>query len=201
MKEDNEMDDEMMDTEADDNIHEPFTPPFTNGTGKPAPLASDLRQSTNSLLPTLTGPLISLIHPTALSFPPGPSEPSPHPPTTSALVAIHIRALECLNNLFLAVEQSQDDDAIVGSVLSLEYKHGAKTLWDGIWRALAKVGRVVSDGKIFALRGLEKKTEMWEMAVGVLWGVARAGRGYLVRKRDVFSPVLVFDAACNNSGP
>src|SRR5882724_6912911 len=187
MKEDTDMNDEMLSAETWE-IN--FPHPNTNDIRNPSPPPSDHElQSNNSLLPTLTGPLIALVHPTPLSFPPGPSEPSPHPPTTSALVTIHIRALECLNNLFLAVKPSQDDGAIVGSALSHEYRQGAKNLWDEIWRVLTTVGKVVNDGKYVTLRGLEKKIEMWEMAVGVLWGIARVGRGYLVRKCDAFSPV------------
>jgi hypothetical protein len=178
VQDDAEMNEMGTGAEADDVDDGLATPLIADGTTHPA--SNPQRKSTNALLSTLTGPLVTLVHPTPFSFPPGPSEPSPHPPTTSALSTIHIRALECLNNLFLAVEEAQTDGPS-GSAFSSEDKEGAKSLWNELWRALAKVGKVVSDGNIVALRGLEKKTEMWEIAVGVLWGIARVGRGLLVR--------------------
>lgn len=169
-----EMDDDVDVDPKAEGVDEAMIPERPiNGTSK----LSDLdRMSTNTLLLALTRPLAMLVHPTTLSFPPGPSEPSPHPPTTSAISTIHIRALECLNNLFLAVEEAQGDE----STISPEYKESVKVLWNELWRALAEVGKVVKDGKVIASRGLEKKMEMWEIAVGVLWGIARICRGQLV---------------------
>lgn len=168
-----EMDDVDLGLDAEDVDEKLITGRTLNGTTK----MSDIdRNSTHTLLLTLTQPLIKLVHPTTLSFPPNPSEPSPHPPTTSALSTIHVRALECLNNLFLAVEEAEGD----GSAISPDDRESVKLLWTELWHALSAVGKVVKDGKVVASRGLEKKAEMWQMAVGVLWGMARVGRGHLV---------------------
>ncbi|KAI0348220.1 ARM repeat-containing protein [Trametopsis cervina] len=122
-------------------------------------------------LPAFVTPLLSLIQPTALSFPPL-GGTSPHPPTTSALSSIHIGALECLNNVFLALataaqahpqKVSPRDDFAAGT-----------SIWTQVWHALEVVGTDV-DGP-----GQERRREMWEAAVGVLWGIAVVWKGVLV---------------------
>ncbi|KAI6008408.1 ARM repeat-containing protein [Pisolithus orientalis] len=119
------------------------------------PVAGDLHTSLS--LPSLVRPLLTLIQPTALSFPP-PSAPSCHPPTTSAL--------SCLNNIFLSLaahphsERCADDSA-------------AQTIWSEIWTSLSKVGVDIAVGQ-------EQKQVIWEIAVGVLWGVGKIWKGKLV---------------------
>jgi hypothetical protein len=51
-------------------------------------------------LSSLVSPLLALVYPTSLSLPPL-AAPSVHPSTTSVLSAIHVGALEYLNNIFL----------------------------------------------------------------------------------------------------
>jgi len=176
-----ELDDEMELDDEESIVEE--TIPSTNGG------SSEQRKSTNGLLGMLSGPLVTLVHPTALSFPPSASDPSPHPPTTSALSTIHIRALECLNNLFLAIDEAQTDGQ---TSFSTQDKEGARALWNELWGALAEVGKVVSGGKIVALRGLERKREIWEIAMGALWGVARVGRGYLIPDAEQVQALIEF---------
>lgn len=127
------------------------------------PVAGDLHTSLS--LPSLVRPLLTLIQPTALSFPP-PSAPSCHPPTTSALSALHVSAFECLNNIFLSLaahphsERCADDSA-------------AQTIWSEIWTSLSKVGVDIAVGQ-------EQKQVIWEIAVGVLWGVGKIWKGKFV---------------------
>ncbi|KAJ7233513.1 armadillo-type protein [Mycena haematopus] len=113
-------------------------------------------------LPPLVEPLLALIQPTTLSFPPL-AAPSPHPPTTSALSAIHVAALECLNNVFLSLARNSNGLADVA---------GGRTVWDAVWAALSAVGTQTGLGQ-------ERRRAMWEVAVGVLWGVAIVCRGSL----------------------
>lgn len=136
------------------------------------------RDSTNNLISVLTSPLVKLITPTTLSFPPTPLDPSPHPPTTAALSSIHIRALECLNNLFLAIDEN--DDASQSGALTDADRQEANVVWISVWKALAQIGKVVTEGKFSTIGGFGKKREMWEIAMGVLWGIARIGRRHLV---------------------
>ncbi|KAJ7471753.1 armadillo-type protein [Mycena latifolia] len=110
-------------------------------------------------LPSLVAPLLALIQPTTLSFPPL-AAASPHPPTTSALSAVHLAALECLNNIFLALARS-------GSAVP-----GGRAVWDAVWAALGAVGTQTGLGQ-------ERRRAMWEVAAGVLWGVASVSRGSL----------------------
>ena len=127
-----------------------------------------------SFLPALVLPVLSLVQPTSLSFPPL-AAPSSHPPTTSALSAVHISALECLNNIFLSLANSPITS------ISKDVESGA-AVWNSIWTALSLVGTQTGLGQ-------ERRQQMWEVAVGVLWGVGNVWKGLLVRllrQRDTF---------------
>jgi hypothetical protein len=121
--------------------------------------------STITSLPSLVQHLLALIHPTPLSFPP-PARPSPHPPITSALSTIHISALEALNNIFLSLSTSSRP-AFAADEAS------GQTIWLQLWLALGAVG---TDAAL----GQEKRREMWDTAVGVLWGVGSVWKGSFV---------------------
>ena len=130
------------------------------------------RKTSPSALPSIVEPLLALIQPTPLSFPPTSGGASSHPPTTSALSAVHICALECLNNIFLSLAtparlQSQ------GFASDADREVGPK-LWEHLWRALGAVGTDV-DGP-----GQERRREVWQTAAGVLWGAAILWKGVLV---------------------
>jgi hypothetical protein len=118
-----------------------------------------------SLLPHFVPALLALIHPNALSFPPL-AAPSLHPPTTSALSAIHIGAMECLNNIFLSLATSPNP------TVAADKEAGIK-IWNELWAALNIVG---TDGGL----GQEKRKQIWEVAVGVLWGVGTVWKGSVV---------------------
>ncbi|KAI0714810.1 ARM repeat-containing protein [Earliella scabrosa] len=120
-----------------------------------------------SFFTTLVAPLLKLVNPTALSFPPLGS-PSPHPPTTSALSAIHISALECLNNIFLSMATS-----LGGRPSGLAPENG-RMVFDAVWRALGAVGTEISGA------GQERRKDMWDIGVGVLWGVGNIWKGSLL---------------------
>ena len=53
-----------------------------------------------------------------------------------------------------------------------------KKIWDRIWLALVAVGTE------FGGLGQERRKEMWEIGVGVLWGVGNAWKGMLVPRED-----------------
>ncbi|TFK41883.1 armadillo-type protein [Crucibulum laeve] len=120
--------------------------------------------SSSAFLPSLVPPLLALIHPTTLSFPPLAS-PSIHPPTTSALSAIHISALECMNNIFLSVATSPNPSAAAD-------KESGHKVWNEVWTSLTAVGTQSGLGQ-------ERRREMWEVAVGVLWGIGNVWKGSL----------------------
>jgi hypothetical protein len=125
----------------------------------------ELTNGNPSFLTTLVAPLLSLVQPTSLSFPPL-SAQSIHPPTTSAISAIHIAALECLNNIFLSLATAPK------SSFSADFDSGL-TIWNGVWSALRLVGTETGLGQ-------ERRQEFWDVAVGVLWGVSRVWKGSLV---------------------
>lgn len=120
-------------------------------------------------LPSLVSPLVALIYPTSWSFPPL-AAPSLHPPITSALSAIHVSALECLSNIFLSLSRSPNPSITADSV-------GGLKIWNDIWSALAAVG---TEGGL----GQERRQEIWEVAVGVLWGVGSIWKGSLIPQAD-----------------
>lgn len=118
---------------------------------------------TASALPSIIEPLLALIQPTALSFPPQ-GGPSPHPPTTSALSTLHTCAFECLNNAFLSLARPAHV-AEGGQTFSNDADRAAgPRIWNEVWRALEVVGTGI-DGP-----GQEQRREMWQIGVGVLWG-------------------------------
>ncbi|KAI1793049.1 ARM repeat-containing protein [Ganoderma leucocontextum] len=116
---------------------------------------------------TLVAPVVKLVQPVPLSFPPL-DGPSAHPPTTSALGAIHVSALECLSNVFLSMATS-----LGGRPSGLAPENG-RTVFDAVWRALGAVGTDISG------TGQERRREMWDTGVGVLWGVGNVWKGALV---------------------
>ena len=163
-------DDEM---EADEEMVEDAPP--TNGTsslnGPKKP--SDYLEA---LIPTL----LPLIRPTSLSYAP-PFQQSLHPPTTSALGALHIAALECLNNVSLTLADALDGVPLEAAGIANGAGHGSAAglvmnAWGEVWTMLATMGRPEGIGA-----GPEKKKEAWLVALGVLWAVGRICRGHLVR--------------------
>ena len=158
-------------------------PKVADSPSVPASDVEDLAGTPTSLLNTLTSPLLALARPTSLSFPP-PALPSVHPPTTSVLGAIHVRALECLNNLFVGVKEHPGGAA--AEDLSKEEKElaqGAVDVWNQMWSAdlLGAIGEPLGNPSPIDTPGQERRAEMWKIAVGGLWGLARIGKGALVR--------------------
>ncbi len=123
------------------------------------------QSETVTLLPSLVPALLALTQPTSLSFPPLASV-SVHPPTTSALSGIHVSALECLNNIFLSLAR------VPNSSVSSDKEAGQK-VWKDVWTALDVVGPEFGMGQ-------ERRREVWEISVGVLWGIGNVWKGSLV---------------------
>ncbi|KAJ3804403.1 armadillo-type protein [Lentinula aff. lateritia] len=117
-----------------------------------------------TVLPSLVPSLLSLIQPTSMSFPPLATS-SIHPPTTTALSAIHITAMECLNNILLSF-------AIPPSPSVSADAEGGRKVWNEVWASLGVVGTELGSGQ-------EQRKEMWEIGVGVLWGLALVWKGTL----------------------
>ncbi|TBU46133.1 ARM repeat-containing protein [Dichomitus squalens] len=136
---------------------------------------------------TLVAPLLKLVQPTPLSFPPL-DNPSPHPPTTSALGAIPVSALECLNNIFLSMATS-----LAGRPSGLAPENG-RTVFDAVWRALNAVGTDISRS------GQERRREVWNMGVGVLWGVGNVWKGALVPTEEHVQVLTQFCGATADTG-
>ncbi|KIK70596.1 hypothetical protein GYMLUDRAFT_65816 [Collybiopsis luxurians FD-317 M1] len=133
--------------------------------------------ASSTILPSLVPSLLTLIHPTSLSFPPLAAS-SPHPPTTSALSAIHISALECLNNIFLSLATSPS------ASVSSDVEAGLK-VWNEVWGALGVVGTESGLGQ-------ERRMEMWEIGAGVLWGISAVWKGTLSATEEQIQILIKF---------
>jgi len=156
--------------EGDDGVEEEEGLEMDSEEDADARMATDetpaTSQSNLSQFTFLVPPLLSLIEPTHLSFPP-PGSPSVHPPTTSALGAIHLCALECLNNLFLSLATSRR------SLTDAEKAQGAM-IWSSLWNTLDRVG----DPR--AARSTKEQKTFWETTIGVLWGTSIVFKGVIV---------------------
>lgn len=139
-----------------------------------------------ALLRTLTPLLLALSTPTSMSFPTsstatfspstsGTQQSLEHPPTTSALAAIHQCALECLSNLLLsfpAPEIAPVNPLVLGLTVAA---------WPQAWSALGPLlGSLIPTASASAIPASDVSTA----ALGVLWGLARLARGSLVTTRE-----------------
>ena len=112
--------------------------------------------------------LVKLAQTTPLSFPPSTAQPSPHPPVTSVLSVLHLRALEALNNLLLTSVAAMSSDAqtrahILGSM-------GLSATWQAIFNIIDTIG---SEPEALGQKGQEMRMEVLEMSMGCLWGLAK----------------------------
>ncbi|KAM5539986.1 hypothetical protein V8D89_006489 [Ganoderma adspersum] len=147
-----------------------------------APPPGAAAQPPPAFFTTLIAPVLKLVQPAPLSFPPR-DGPSAHPPTSSALAAIHVSALECLNNVFLSMATP-----LGGRPSGLAPENG-RTVFDGVWRALAAVGTDIAGA------GQERRREMWDTGVGVLWGVGNVWKGALVPTEEQVQVLTQFCGA------
>lgn len=178
-----EIEDEVFaDGDADDNAMNETT------TDEPMALDDALEHNstpalnTPSFLPTLLEPLLALIQPTELSF----SAPSPHPPTTSALSAIHIAAFECLSNAFFAL-------AAAPAAAASDVQVGQR-VWAAVWSALAGAGSPAEAAPGSA------RAAVWDVAVGVLWGVGTVWPGKIApEEAQVQALVALCDARTDDA--
>lgn len=134
--------------------------------------------------------LIALARATPLSFPPDATTPSPHPPTTAVLSAIHLRALEALNNLLLTMAgyapPASPPFASPSDVDPRQQTRIAewRNLMDGplsglrqIWMDTFDIAREVvqPDVSVLDAKGQEIRMEILEMLAGVWLGLGKTG--------------------------
>lgn len=169
---------ELDEMEEDEDLDIDMTPndsSILNGNGN----------LTTNFLPNLIHPLLALIEPTSLSFPPA-KIPSPHPPSTSALGAIHVCAFECLNNIFLSLASSPHP------AISADVDSGKK-MWQAIWSSLGNIGEPTA---IESPSGGRRK--LWEIGVGVLWGISIVFKGSIPPEEQHVQTLLQLSEAAGN---
>lgn len=125
------------------------------------------------LVSTLSLPqrLASLASLNTLSFPPI-GAASPHPPTTSILSVLHLRALETLNNLLLTIVASLPADGSRNTTVV-----PVNGIWDGMFGI---IDALLSEPEALSSKGQELRIEVLEMALGCAWGCAKIAPELLV---------------------
>ncbi|TDL26339.1 ARM repeat-containing protein [Rickenella mellea] len=169
---------EEEDKDDDSDVHDTAMDTDESTAPMNGDISTDPPASKPTFLPSIVEPLLALIQPTPLSFPPLSATPSVHPPTTSALSAIHVSAFECLNNILLSLAASPPPSVSTDIA-------GGKALWDAVWRSLGIVG--MQGG-----RGQERRKEIWDVAVGVLWGVGKIWMGHIVPDGEQVQVLMQF---------
>ncbi|KAJ7597426.1 armadillo-type protein [Mycena floridula] len=138
-----------------------------------------------AMLPALVPPLLALIHPTSLSFPPL-AAASLYPPITSALSAVHVSALQCLGNIFLGL-------SVHGNPAVSQDTTAGRKVWEDVWSALAVVGTESGLGQ-------ERRKDIWEASAGVLWGVGNVWKGQMApNEEQVRLLIQLYEAASDTA--
>lgn len=174
----------------------------------------ELSSSTISLFSQLPGQLLKLAHPTDLSFLPAPSDsasnkaaaaapstlltpaaaptttPSPAPTALAGiaeiLTTIHVRALECLNNLYITLARASSSQAVAAHLATRTGLEDLQRAWEttlGLVQAAA--GASTSQNQGSGASPAVKEDEMDELeqrrmeivgaGTGAAWGMARIG--------------------------
>ncbi|KAI5474969.1 Ankyrin repeat protein [Pseudohyphozyma bogoriensis] len=158
-----------------------------------ANFGGELSSDALSLISNLPAILLRLSTPTSISFAtvaptPSTSVPASAIPTSTTaigptvpaelaglsetLTTVHVRALECLNNLFITLSSSKAD------VFALVGEETVNKIWEDVLGAVQRES--LSGGKQAAVAGEEDEVEERRMevvmaGVGVAWGLARLG--------------------------
>ena len=168
----------MEDPTPDNDLIEMARDPSTTiTTAEPPPIVNPI-VTLSHLITTLLLPqrLTTLALPTPLSFPPSDSVPSPHPPTTSVLSVLHLRALEALNNVLLTTAASLPSEAATHIP--------SQGVWEGMFRIVSTLG---AEEDALGAKGQEMRLEVLEMALGCLWGLVKIAPADLVSGNAEFT--------------
>jgi hypothetical protein len=170
----------MDDTIPDEALIEMGREP--NAASKQSKIAPQINPAAtlSHLLNTLLLPqrLTTLALPTPLSFPSTGPIPSPHPPTTSVMSTLHLRALEALNNLLLTTAASLPSDAAVASQAVGTIP--VQGVWDGMFTIIGAAG---AEAEALNAKGQEMRLEIIEMALGCTWGLGKVAASQLVSRQ------------------
>ncbi|WWC60440.1 uncharacterized protein I303_103012 [Kwoniella dejecticola CBS 10117] len=174
-EEDLDEDEDMDEILADEDLIEQGRDPLS-GIEEPAQSPTINPGATLShLFTTLQLParLIALSQLTPLSFPPANNQPSPHPPTTSVLSVLHLRALEALNNLLLTAAASLPSGGDSAQICSAV---PSQQIWSSMF---AIIGAIGSEPDALKMKGQEMRVEVLEMALGCIWGTVKVAPSVL----------------------
>ncbi|KAL8276569.1 hypothetical protein RQP46_011059 [Phenoliferia psychrophenolica] len=180
--------DDEEEEEEEDEIIQKDPHAMEDDDAEDAPLA--LTESALSLFTSLPSLLLALASPTPISFAPPPAPPTPAPatllPTSTAstptslplplhplsalLTTIHVRALECLNNLYITLARSVDP---ARSARDLQQ------VWEGTLGLVLQASQAAVSPKSAGEEddAEDRHMEVVMAGVGAAWGMARVGLG------------------------
>lgn len=171
----------------------------------------ELSSSALSLFADLPLQLLKLAHPTPLSFLRQPIEtlstsapstllptadsitPSSTSPSTTAdlpallhpiadiLTTLHVRSLECLNNLYITLSRASSSSSVSTFLSSEKQRTDLQQVWEatlGLVQGAAEGALSIESGKEGEVEEVEqRKMEVVGAGVGAAWGMARIGLG------------------------
>ncbi|ORY72381.1 hypothetical protein BCR35DRAFT_307647 [Leucosporidium creatinivorum] len=168
----------------------------------------ELSSSALSLFADLPLQLLKLAHPTPLSFLRQPTDTTPTTapstllPTSDAtsstpsstadlpalltpiadiLTTLHVRSLECLNNLYITLSRASSSESVSSFLSSEKQQSDLQQVWEatlGLVQGAAEGAKSVESGKEGDVEEVEqRKMEVVGAGVGAAWGMARIGLG------------------------
>lgn len=152
--------------------------------------AVPLSNSTLSLFSTLPPLLLALAQPTPISFlPPATSAPTPTKsliptssfdslsapspllaPLSELLTTLHVRALECLNNLFITIARSNSSSLSTAAL---------QPIWSGVLSLVQSLVSTIPNGQLGNVLEEEEdqRISLVSAGLGAVWGMSRLGLG------------------------
>ncbi|KAM0750209.1 hypothetical protein T439DRAFT_380929 [Meredithblackwellia eburnea MCA 4105] len=171
---------------------------------KPTELSFAKTAATSTTL-AATAPKSSLLIPTEAATSTQPAStvvPEALAALSDLLTTVHVRALECLNNVFITLARSKSAVSIV--------KKDLQGVWEGTLELVLGASQGAGEVTVGSTEeeGEERKMEIVMAGVGAVWGMARVGLGeeIVLTIGDQVTPFLIslfshsFAAAANPAG-
>lgn len=133
-------------------------------TDTPASAPSTLLPTSDSTTPSTAADLPSLLHPIA-----------------DILTTLHVRSLECLNNLYITLSRASSSSSVSSFLSSEKQQSDLQQVWEatlGLVQGAAEGAQSIESGKEGDVEEAEqRKMEVVGAGVGAAWGMARIGLG------------------------
>lgn len=121
--------------------------------------------------------------------------PSPLLPIAEILTTLHVRALECLNNLYITLARAATSPSVATFLASEKQVADLQSVWEGtlgLVQGAAEGAGVVEKGKEGEVEESEsRRMEVVGAGVGAAWGMARIGLVVASEEEDTVGGKLV----------